>query len=66
MMYIVERLPCVMILLPSLMKIGRGFQELLRFCFRNLSGSSIILTRLSGPRSRPTRYECNTRLRNYI
>jgi hypothetical protein len=41
MMYAVERPPCDIILLPSLMKNDTGFQELLRFCLRNLSGSNV-------------------------
>lgn len=44
MSYVVKRPSCGMIVIPSLMKNDRGFQELLRFCLRNLSGSNVGIT----------------------
>jgi hypothetical protein len=42
-MYDVKMVSCDMIHTPSFMKIGTGFQAILRFCLRNLRGLMLVL-----------------------
>jgi hypothetical protein len=43
-MYAVEKALCVMIYLPSLMKIGTGIHVILKFALRNLNGRDVGIT----------------------
>jgi hypothetical protein len=43
-MYALEMAPCVMIYLPSFMKIATGLQAILRFWLRNLKGCNVGIT----------------------
>jgi hypothetical protein len=44
MKYAVGIASCGMIYVPSFMKIGTGFQAILRFCPRNVRGSNVGIT----------------------
>jgi hypothetical protein len=44
MIYAIEMASCVMIYLPSFMKIGKGIHVILRFCLNNFRGFNVGIT----------------------
>jgi hypothetical protein len=44
MKFVVETASCVMIYIPSFMKIGVGIQAILKFCLKNFRGYNVCIT----------------------